>query len=298
MSAPRRQHISRQLVRTPGVWALSSREWCVRDLITSSDWIIGSRRATWEIITPLLLNILKFVTSCVHTPWSLFSTCNMRFTPCLILPPPILPASSISSSAWTAFLFEPHSLLSFCFVNTTSLYSEFWGVGGQRGDRGPGREGEGWMSVELVGWSGAAPPVIIRVTAARARLCAACTRRDVLPREKREHLSVPPRRQQPPTSLSNSTQLVTRSPNSYFLSLAHAQPLWATLYFISCFTHSLLYRQLLSLSLVRTGCESSRPLVQCRLQKLVHVIFGLKWILCEHIANTHSATEQLFLFKL
>lgn len=68
--------------------------------------------------------------------------------------------------------------------------------------------------------SGAAPPVIIRVTAARARLRAACTRRDVLPREKSEHLSVPPRRQQPPTSLSNSTQLVTRSPNSYFLSLA------------------------------------------------------------------------------
>lgn len=79
------------------------------------------------------------------------------------------------------------------------------------------------MSVELVGWSGAAPPVIIRVTAARARLCAACTRRDVLPRERSEHLSVPPRRQQPPTSLSNSTQLVTRSPNSYFLSLTHAQ---------------------------------------------------------------------------
>lgn len=81
------------------------------------------------------------------------------------------------------------------------------------------------MSAELVGRSGAAPPVIIRVTAARARLCAACTRRDVLPREKSEHLSVPPRRQQPPTSLSNSTQLVTRSPNSYFLSLTHAHPL-------------------------------------------------------------------------
>lgn len=72
------------------------------------------------------------------------------------------------------------------------------------------------------GRSGAAPPVIIRVTAARARLRAACTRRDVLPREKSEHLSVPPRRQQPPTSLSNSTQLVTRSPNSYFLP--HARP--------------------------------------------------------------------------
>lgn len=223
------------------------------------------------------------------------------------VPPPILPASSISSTSSPAstasysyclFLFEPHSLLSLCFVNTTSLCSEFWGVGGQRGDRGPGREGEGWMSVELVGWSGAAPPVIIRVTAARARLCAACTRRDVLPREKCKHLSVPPRRQQPPTSLSNSTQLVTRSPNSYFLSLTHAQPLWATLHFISCFTHSLLYRQLLSLSLVRTGCESSRPLVQCRLQKLVHVIFGLKWILCEHIANAQSVTEQLFLFKM
>lgn len=70
--------------------------------------------------------------------------------------------------------------------------------------------------------SGAAPPVIIRVTAARARLRAACTRRDVLPRERSEHLSVPPRRQQPPTSLSNSTQLVTRSPNSYFLSLARS----------------------------------------------------------------------------
>lgn len=86
-------------------------------------------------------------------------------------------------------------------------------------------EGEGSSQVRClpvgrsVGRSGAAPPVIIRVTAARARLCAACTRRDVLPREKSEHLSVPPCRQQPPTSLSNSIQVVTRSPNSYFLSL-------------------------------------------------------------------------------
>lgn len=122
------------------------------------------------------------------------------------------------------------------------------------------------MSVELVGRSGAAPPVIIRVTAARARLCAACTRRDVLPREKSEHLSVPPRRQQPPTSLSNSTQLVTRSPNSYFLSLTHTHSeLLCTSFPVSLTPSS--YRQLLSLSLVRTGCESSRPLVQCRLQK-------------------------------
>lgn len=106
--------------------------------------------------------------------------------------------------------------------------------------------GEGSVSVELVGRSGAAPPVIIRVTAARARLCAACTRRDVLPREKSEHLSVPPRRQQPPTSLSNSTQLVTRSPNSYFLSLTHTHsellttsfPVLLTPLFADSFSHS------------------------------------------------------------
>lgn len=106
---------------------------------------------------------------------------------------------------------------------------------GGRGVEG-GRGRGGWMSVELVGRSGAAPPVIIRVTAARARLCAACTRRDVLPREKSEHLSVPPRRQQPPTSLSNSTQLVTRSPNSYFLSLTHTHSqLLCTSFFLFCF---------------------------------------------------------------
>lgn len=128
-------------------------------------------------------------------------------------------------------------------MNTTSFYSELGGVGGQRGDWGPGSggegRGEGSASAELVGRSGAAPPVIIRVTAARARLCAACTRRDVLPREKSEHLSVPPRRQQPPTSLSNSTQLVTRSPNSYFLSLAHSRTPtlnYSALLFLFCFT--------------------------------------------------------------
>lgn len=91
-------------------------------------------------------------------------------------------------------------------------------VGGWMWEEGGARAGGRAQSRSVR--SGAAPPVIIRVTAARARLRAACTRRDVLPREKSEHLSVPPRRQQPPTSLSNSTQLVTRSPNSYFLSLA------------------------------------------------------------------------------
>lgn len=90
------------------------------------------------------------------------------------------------------------------------------------GERKQREEGEGpslaWSrpAYRPLGRSGAAPPVIIRVTAARARLCAACTRRDVLPRERSEHLSVPPCRQQPPTSLSNSIQVVTRSPNSYF----------------------------------------------------------------------------------
>lgn len=125
--------------------------------------------------------------------------------PCIWAPPP-------------SFLYALRAQL----VSTQSLEAlevkeemEGWGV--------EGKEREGWMSIELVGWSGAVPPVIIRVTAARARLCAACTRRDVLPREKSEHLSVPPRRQQPPTSLSNSTQLVTRSPNSYFLSLKHTR---------------------------------------------------------------------------
>ena len=109
------------------------------------------------------------------------------------------------------------------------------------------RGGVSWVCVELVGRSGAAPPVIIRVTAARTRLCAACTRRDVLPRDKCEHLSVPPRRQQPPTSLSNSTQLVTRSPNSYFLSLTRSRTPTPTLYFFSCFAHFLLHTQLRSL---------------------------------------------------
>lgn len=138
------------------------------------------------------------------------------------------------------------------------------------GGRGPGRRAQS-RSVR----SGAAPPVIIRVTAARARLRAACTRRDVLPREKSEHLSVPPRRQQPPTSLSNSTQLVTRSPNSYFLSLAlthvgtrartharsHAsQPAsqLSQLFFFFFFPHS----PARWLGLFGTGCESSRPPVQ------------------------------------
>lgn len=255
----------------------------------------------------LLVHKLLFRFHFYHTylalPWLVsLSTCNMHLLhhlSCLHHHFHINRFLRMNSCLpWTAFLFEPRSLPLLCIMNTTSLCSEFWSVGGQRGDGGPGREGEGWMSVELVGWSGAAPPVIIRVTAARARLCAACTRRDVLPREKSEHLSVPPRRQQPPTSLSNSTQLVTRSPNSYFLSLTHAQPVWATLLFL--FAHSLLHRQLLSLflSLVRTGCESSRPLVLCRLQKLVHVVVGLKWILCEHTANAHSTTEQLFFFKL
>ncbi len=195
-------------------------------------------------------------------------------------------------------------MLPFCCANPTSFYSELGGIGGQRGDWGPGSggeaKGEGWVSVELVGRSGAAPPVIIRVTAARARLCAACTRRDVLPREKSEHLSVPPRRQQPPTSLSNSTQLVTRSPNSYFLSLTHAHPLWTTLHFFSCFTRSLLCRQLLSLALSSGQVvKAAGPYcsADCK-KKRVHVIFGLKRILCECNANTHSTTEQLFLFKL
>lgn len=132
------------------------------------------------------------------------------------------------------------------------------------GEGGGERAGRAWSwSVR----SGAAPPVIIRVTAARARLCAACTRRDVLPREKSEHLSVPPRRQQPPTSLSNSTQLVTRSPNSYFLSRTHARPLSTTLhffFFFSLFLHTPLLADSFShwLSLFGTGCESSRPPVQ------------------------------------
>lgn len=93
------------------------------------------------------------------------------------------------------------------------------------GERKQTEEGEGPSQARRrpAGRSGAAPPVIIRVTAAQARLCAACTRRDVLPREKSEHLSVPPRRQQPPTSLSNSTQVVTRSPNSSFLSLVDSR---------------------------------------------------------------------------
>lgn len=151
--------------------------------------------------------------------------------------------------------------------------------------------GECSVSVELVGRSGAAPPVIIRVTAARARLCAACTRRDVLPREKSEHLSVPPRRQQPPTSLSNSTQLVTRSPNSYFLSLAHSRTPtlnYSPLLFLFCSLPFLLTASLIR-SLFRTGCESCRPPVQFR--------FGLKWVLCECNANAHSTTERRFHFR-
>lgn len=159
-----------------------------------------------------------------------------------------------------------------------------------RSKRGGERRGRGvsWVCVELVGRSGAAPPVIIRVTAARTRLCAACTRRDVLPREKCEHLSVPPCRQQPPTSLSNSTQLVTRSPNSYFLSLARSLK----------HTHShsvllFLFRSLppshtapLTPSLFRTGCESSRPLVQCRLQKKTSACniwteMNFMWVRCQ-----------------
>lgn len=230
-----------------------------------------------------------------------FSTCNMRQS-CSVHPPPIF-------SSPTPVCLEPPSYLSPCpcflyALRTQVVSTELGGVGGQRGDWGPGsgggRKGEGWVRVELVGRSGAAPPVIIRVTAARARLCAACTRRDVLPREKSEHLSVPPRRQQPPTSLSNSTQLVTRSPNSYFLSLTHSRT--PTLNYSALL---FLFRSLpplqtapLTRSLFRTGCESSRPLVSADCRKRVHVIFGLKWILCERNANAHSTTEQLFLFKL
>lgn len=130
-----------------------------------------------------------------------------------------------------------------------------------------GKKREGWMSVEPVGRSGAAPPVIIRVTAARARLCAACTRRDVLPREKSEHLSVPPRRQQPPTSLSNSTQLVTRSPNSYFLSLTQRTHTHThTLCFCSCFCSlPLLQNAPLVCSLSSSRCESATSIMQCTL---------------------------------
>lgn len=167
-------------------------------------------------------------------PFSLQSTrinLTLHFLCLFCLPITTLTHKLLSDLSHILFIY----LFFFCAVNTNSFccepasVPELWGVGGHRGDWRPGSRikgrGEGSLSMGLVGWSGAAPPVIIRVTAARARLCAACTRRDVLPREKSEHLSVPPCRQQPPTSLSNSTQLVTRSPNSYFLSLIHARTL-------------------------------------------------------------------------
>lgn len=279
-----------------------TRERCGRDPISSSDWISGSRRGTQELLTippphypPFLCLFVSLVLDLflLWTPvcfplhphthawlgYSFCSTCNMCQSCFMLFSPPRHytphPGSCLLE---TTSLLELTALLLLCFVSTLSFYTELGGVGGQRGDWGPGSggkgKGEGSVSMELVGRSGAAPPVIIRVTAARARLCAACTRRDVLPREKCEHLSVPPHRQQPPTSLSNSTQLVTRSPNSYFLSVAHslthAHPLWTALHFFSCFAHSPICRQLPSftLSLFWTGCESSRPLVKCRLQEM------------------------------
>ncbi|XP_008398070.1 uncharacterized protein LOC103458794 [Poecilia reticulata] len=100
-------------------------------------------------------------------------------------------------------------------AETQAKCSEFEGTRGHRGDGGAGR-GPDERRAAPVGRSGAAPPVIIRVTAARPRLCAACTRRDVLPRERSEHLSVPPRGQPPPTSLSNSTQLFLCQVHGHF----------------------------------------------------------------------------------
>lgn len=226
---------------------------------------------------------------------TLASACNMHLQTCSVLPPPISSASSLSyqplplphlPSAVKHLLIwaplPPSSLL--CKTQLVSTQSsEALEVKEETEGRGvEGREGEGWVSVELVGRSGAAPPVIIRVTAARARLCAACTRRDVLPREKSEHLSVPPRRQQPPTSLSNSTQLVTRSPNSYFLSLTHNHsellctsfPVSLTPSFTDTSSHSLLLGQVV---------KAAGLLVLCRLQKRVHAIFGLNfmWAQCQ-----------------
>lgn len=148
--------------------------------------------------------------------------------------------------------------------------------------------GEGWVSVELVGRSGAAPPVIIRVTAALARLCAACTRRDVLPREKSEHLSVPPRRQQPPTSLSYSTQLVTRSPNSYFLSLMHAHT--------RCYSGFLYALSLLLVALSSGQVVKAVPALQTAQRECIGL--KMKWnyyMKCK--LNVHSVTERLW-FKL
>ena len=113
----------------------------------------------------------------------------------------------------------PHHLSPLCFRPELEVKEENEG----RRAETEGRGGGPVTRAAPAGRSGAAPPVIIRVTAARARLCVACTRRDVLPREKSEHLSVPPCRQQPPTSLSNSIQVVTRSPNSYFLSLVDSR---------------------------------------------------------------------------
>lgn len=183
----------------------------------------------------------------------------MSYTP---LPSPLLFIVFFLGCIDPSHVFCPVSLL---------LYRHYWRNFQQRGRTGrsevkeetEGRSGggvgcgrkeaeegvEGWRAGRAPSRSvrsGAAPPVIIRVTAARARLRAACTRRDVLPREKSEHLSVPPRRQQPPTSLSNSTQLVTRSPNSYFLSLArsrsrtyaHARQLSQLIFFFFFFLHT------------------------------------------------------------
>lgn len=240
-----------------------TRERCGRDPISSSDWISGSGRGAWELLTPplpqyppflrplhvfipllldlfLLLITVYFSCFSLHLgTWACLDYLVFPLAACINLAQSfhryfVFPITFISSPALTPVSFKPPSYSSpspcFLYALRTQLVStqswEALEVKEETEGRGvEGREGEGCASVELVGRSGAAPPVIIRVTAARARLCAACTRRDVLPREKSEHLSVPPRRQQPPTSLSNSTQLVTRSPNSYFLSLTHAHPL-------------------------------------------------------------------------
>ena len=284
---------------SPRILSPYKRQRCGSDPISSSDWISGGRRRASEPLIPPSISILHSYAlyTLLHFFYGLLDICLFFFTlhlypQCVgykFFPLATLFAASsthllrlitfIWSSSprltsclfWNTFSFEPLSPPSLTAPRNTTSF--MLGVSGalevkeETEGRGvEGREGEGWVSVELVGRSGAAPPVIIRVTAARARLCAACTRRDVLPRERSEHLSVPPRRQQPPTSLSNSTQLVTRSPNSYFLSLTHTRS-WTTLHFSCCLAHSLLHRQLLSLTRVRTGCESSRPWVQCRLQK-------------------------------
>lgn len=111
------RHISRQVVNTAGVWALTTRQQCGRDLITSSDWISGSRRGAWGLLTPRH-SILQFFTFCVYTrtPWSILLWITIYFS-CFTLhlyiryllynssspatwvsslPPPILLASSVS----------------------------------------------------------------------------------------------------------------------------------------------------------------------------------------------------------